>query len=310
MPEPGAHDCEPESTTAAAAANAIAEADADAAEAARRSGIAIRELDDMRSLAAVQRLYETVWRTGPAGTPVTADLLRALAKSSNPVFGAFAGDELLGACFGFCSPPDAENFHSHIAGVLASAQGRSVGLALKLRQRAWALAHGMRTMTWTFDPLIRRNAAFNLAKLGAEPVEYLADFYGQMDDDVNRGDASDRLLVRWRLDRPLPARDQDRDQDQDRARGRAQNHDPVPPGAIRIPVPVDIETLRLDDPLRAAGWRLDLRRELGGRMAAGDRVLGFERDGHYLVVPHTATSAAPRTTQRTVQTLAEKPETA
>lgn len=304
MPEPDAPGVEPESATATATATA----ETDAAEAARRSGIAIRELDDMRSLAAVQRLYETVWRTGPAGTPVTADLLRALAKSGNPVFGAFAGDELLGACFGFCSPPDAENFHSHIAGVLASAQGRRVGLALKLRQRAWALAHGMRTMTWTFDPLIRRNAVFNLAKLGAEPVEYLADFYGQMDDDVNRGDASDRLLVRWRLDRPLPARDQD--QDQNRARGRAQNHTPAPPGAIRVPVPVDIEALRLDDPLRAAGWRLDLRRELGGRMAAGGRVLGFERDGHYLVAPQTASSTAPRATQRTAQTPAEKQETA
>lgn len=265
--------------------------EADARLAEQRSGIAIRELDDMRSLAAVQRLYEAVWRTGPAGTPVTADLLRALAKSGNPVFGAFDGDELLGACFGFCSPPDTANFHSHIAGVTASAQGRSIGLALKLRQRAWALGRGMRSMTWTFDPLIRRNAVFNLAKLGAEPVEYLTDFYGQMDDDVNRGDASDRLLVRWHLDRPLPP-----------YRERVVT---LPPDAIRIPVPADVEALRLDDPLRAAEWRLDLRRELGARMAAGAAVIGFARDGHYLVVPAAASIAPPAA----AQTPAEKQET-
>lgn len=272
-------------------AAARAAADADARAAARRSGATIRELDDMRSLTAVQRLYETVWRTGPAGTPVTADLLRALAKSGNPVFGALDGDDLLGACFGFCSPPGAANFHSHIAGVAASAQGRSIGLALKLRQRAWALGHGMRSMTWTFDPLIRRNAVFNLAKLGAAPVEYLTDFYGQMDDDVNRGDASDRLLVRWHLDRPLP---------EPQAPAVAS-----PPGTIRIPVPADIEALRIDDPLRAAEWRLDLRRELGARMAAGAAVIGFDRDGHYLVVPATppAPAAAPAPTP------AEKQET-
>lgn len=270
------------------------DADADARLAEQRSGIAIRELDDMRSLAAVQRLYEAVWRTGPAGTPVTADLLRALAKSGNPVFGAFDGDELLGACFGFSSPPDTANFHSHIAGVTAGAQGRSIGLALKLRQRAWALGRGMRTMTWTFDPLIRRNAVFNLAKLGAEPVEYLTDFYGQMDDDVNRGDASDRLLVRWHLGRPLPP--------------HREQAVPPPPEAIRIPVPADVETLRLDDPLRAAGWRLDLRRELGARMTAGASVIGFARDGHYLVVP-AAASAASAAPPGTAPTPAEKQET-
>lgn len=256
----------------------------DATQAATRSGVVIRELEDMGSLAAVQRLYELVWRTGPAGTPVTADLLRALAISGNPVFGAYEGDELLGACFGFCSPPGTHNFHSHIAGVPQSAQGRSIGLALKLHQRAWALEQRMTTMTWTFDPAIRRNAHFNLSKLGAEPVQYFSDLYGAMDDDVNRDDASDRLLVRWQLDRPLPSRDA-------APHGRLSSAEPV-----RIRVPADIESMRLEDPVRAARWRLELRRELGGRMKAGARVVGFDREGHYLVeaaASHTDAASPP-----------------
>src|SRR5437763_17197337 len=55
-------------------------------------------------------------------------------------------------------------------------------------------------MEWTTDPLIRRNAYFNLAKLGAEAPQYLVDFYGEMRDAFNAGDESDRLLIRWRLD--------------------------------------------------------------------------------------------------------------
>ena len=245
-------------------------AKADAEAAAARSGVVVSKLEDMRTLTAVQRLYEDVWRTGPTGTPVTADLLRALAKSGNPVFGAFDGGELVGACFGFCSPPATGNVHSHIAGVRRLAQGRSVGLTLKLHQRAWAVGAGLKTMSWTFDPLIKRNAVFNLIKLGAEPVEYLDDFYGQMDDDVNRDDPSDRLLVRWWLDHPLPQRTES-----------ASGVNPTT--AYSVPVPEDIETMRLQDPGRAAAWRRELRRELGGRMASGARVTGFDRTGHYLL---------------------------
>ena len=54
-------------------------------------------------------------------------------------------------------------------------------------------------MTWTFDPLVRRNAYFNTVKLAARPVEYLVDFYGEMTDEINAGQGSDRLLVEWPL---------------------------------------------------------------------------------------------------------------
>ena len=47
-----------------------------------------------------------------------------------------------------------------------------------------------------FDPLVRRNARLNLVRLGADVTDYLPDFYGAMDDAVNAGDRSDRLLAR------------------------------------------------------------------------------------------------------------------
>src|SRR6185312_17408828 len=87
----------------------------------------------------------------------------------------------------------------HIAGVTRAGAGRHIGYALKLHQRAWALDRGLDTVTWTFDPLVRRNAYFNTVKLAARPVEYLVNFYGEMTDEINVGQGSDRLLVEWPL---------------------------------------------------------------------------------------------------------------
>lgn len=58
-------------------------------------------------------------------------------------------------------------------------------------------------ITWTFDPLVRRNAHFNLAKLGAGPARYLPDFYGPMRDGINGAGDTDRLMVRWDLSGPV-----------------------------------------------------------------------------------------------------------
>ena len=113
--------------------------------------------------------------------------------------------ELLGACIGFFGPPAHAELHSHIAGVGPAGLGRAVGFALKLHQRAWCLRRDVRAIAWTYDPLIRRNGYFNLAKLGARPVEYLRNFYGTMDDAINGGTETDRLLVHWDLRSDLVA---------------------------------------------------------------------------------------------------------
>ncbi|WP_406315518.1 hypothetical protein [Streptomyces sp. NBC_00118] len=39
-------------------------------------------------------------------------------------------------------------------------------------------------------------------KLGARPEEYLQSFYGAMDDAINGGDESDRVLTAWDLTAP------------------------------------------------------------------------------------------------------------
>ncbi|MBU2696941.1 GNAT family N-acetyltransferase [Pimelobacter sp. 30-1] len=269
-----------------------------AAEAIAASGVEIRTLDDIADLEAVRRLYEHIWRTGASNPPVTADLLRALAKAGSYVSGAYDGDELVGACFGFFAAPGTDALHSHIAGVLPQVRARKVGFALKLHQRAWALEHGASAVTWTYDPLIRRNSWFNLGKLAADAVEYLPDFYGPMDDDINRADPTDRLLVRWPLLAPAVA---------DACSGTQRTLDaaalrtagavvaletsaaggpivrPSYGRTVLVGVPADIEALREHDASLAAQWRGALREVLGGLLAGGARVTGFDREGWYVV---------------------------
>jgi predicted GNAT superfamily acetyltransferase len=105
---------------------------------------------------------------------------------------------MIGACAAF--PAADGGLHSDITGV--AARGIGAGFAIKRRQRAWALARGITTITWTFDQLVRRNAYFNLARLAARATEYMPDFYGEMPDELNAGDPSDRLLLSWDLATP------------------------------------------------------------------------------------------------------------
>jgi predicted GNAT superfamily acetyltransferase len=264
-----------------------------AGEAAVAAGVVVRELADVSDLAAVCELFRAIWRTVPGSPLVTVELMKAMAAAGNYVAGAFDGDRLLGGCLGFFGSPAKGGLHSHIAGVVPAGHGRGVGFALKLHQRAWALRQGVTRVSWTFDPLVRRNAHFNLTKLGARPVCYLPDFYGPMGDAINGSGETDRLLVDWDL--TSPAADA-------AARGRPSLVDgtngvpalsvgeggcpvigPAHAPVALVAVPPDIEAVRASDPGLGRAWRVALRDVLHGLMADGAAVTGFDRAGRYVV---------------------------
>ncbi|ONI76299.1 GNAT family N-acetyltransferase [Actinosynnema sp. ALI-1.44] len=276
-----------------------AESSAEAVTAARAvaaaSGVEVRELTEIADLSAVAGLFESIWQSVPGARPVSTELLRAMSTAGNYVAGAFEHGELLGACFGFFGNPGKASLHSHIAGVARAGTGRGVGHALKLHQRGWALRQGVSVITWTFDPLVRRNAYFNLGKLGARPIGYLPDFYGPMQDSINGSGDTDRLMVGWDLTSPDVRA---------AASGRPVLIDAQALGAAKalsvdsgggplvgvadtptvlVAVPPDIERLRRADPARGKAWRAALREVLGGLMADNARVTGFDRAGWYVI---------------------------
>jgi predicted GNAT superfamily acetyltransferase len=210
----------------------VADARADAIAAAERAGTTVRELTaaDIRSVRAV---IAQVW--GPQQAP-QSNLLQALAHAGNPVLMALRGGTPVGAAFGFLGWNDGVHLHSHMAGVVAGSESLGIGWALKLAQRAVCLREGITEMRWTFDPLVARNAYFNLVKIGGRVRAFHPDLYGDMDDVVNSGDQSDRFEVTWRLDAPL-------------SRGTSAGFDDG--RSVRVPVPADYLALRGTDPAAA-----------------------------------------------------------
>jgi predicted GNAT superfamily acetyltransferase len=231
--------------------------------------IEIRVVETPADLRRLVVLLNQVWGTM---TPlVGVELLRALGHTGGYVAGAFSDNRMVGGSLGFLGRHNGVLvLHSHVTGILPGVRKTGLGRQMKLHQREWAAEQGLDTIIWTFDPLVRRNAWFNIGVLGARVDAYLVDFYGQMIDSVNGRDPSDRLLVAWSTTGPLPAAD----------RTLA-----VPPGTVAVPTPDDIIVLRRTDPAGASAWRLRLREELGAQLTQGATVVGFTRSGDYLVLP-------------------------
>ena len=251
----------------------------------------VRELEDLRRLAD---LFAVVWGR-PGEPPMSSDILKALAHSGNYVSGAFADGRLIGGLVGWLGgdPRHELHMHSHILGVLPDNEARGLGFELKQHQRRWCLERGVKVMEWTTDPLVRRNAYFNLTKLGAEAPRYLTDFYGRMRDGINAGDESDRLLIRWQLDSPkaeaAASRDA-KDPDVESAGGEpvlsaGQQGEPVltrsSSRVLLCETPADIVAMRREHPALAREWRIAMRSALGGALDAGYLITGATRIGWY-----------------------------
>lgn len=263
--------------------------------AARASGVAqVRIVDEVEvdRLRDIGGLLIAVWGTSSQGAPIPADLLRSISHAGCNVSAAYSGDgTLCGAAVGIVSP-ETSSMYSLIVGVLPNLADSGVGFALKQHQRAWALAHGLRTMTWTFDPLVSRNARFNLTKLGAHASEYVQDFYGPMEDEINANDESDRLIAVWQLTeegaitcsegRPEPTELPDFLPEDVRALGPDGYPVLVETGGSRwFRVPTDIVALRSQNRGQAEAWRGCVREILTTAFRSGYTARGVTRSGWY-----------------------------
>jgi predicted GNAT superfamily acetyltransferase len=186
----------------------------------------------------------------------------------------------------------------YILGVAADSQVRGLGFELKQHQRDWCLERGIEVVEWTTDPLVRRNAYFNLGKLGAQAPEYLVNFYGVMADSLNAGEESDRVLISWRLNSPqavaaAAGHAAEPDVNSLRREGAGDILSVGPSGepvstasdarVLLCEVPEDIVALRHSMPMSARSWRLAVRRGLGDAFAAGYQITAATRTGHYIL---------------------------
>ena len=174
--------------------------------------------------------------------------------------------------------------HSHMLAVRPEYRNQGLGFALKRAQRDDALSRGITRMRWTFDPLVAKNAWFNLGKLGATARHYLPDFYGRIDSTLQGGLPTDRLLAEWELqsDRVCAALEGRAS----RPANEAQEAEP----AQRIPLPAEVAHWRANgmrEPLLHAQQLL--HRRFTECFAQGLCLAGFQAapaaGGAYLLFP-------------------------
>ena len=171
-----------------------------AEDAARAAGVQLRPLTTIED---ADRILDVMIATWGNHQLLPREMIRALGHSGNAPYGAFDGDEMIGYVLGWAGmePDGGLHVHSHMLATLPDRRHRGVGLALKMAQRAQCLEQGIMLIRWTFDPLLSRNAHFNLTKVGGVADRFLPNFYGEMTDTLNAGERSDRLMVRWDLER-------------------------------------------------------------------------------------------------------------
>ena len=236
--------------------------------------IEIRVAHTPADSALIADLFDKVWDVKSMVSPeiMTASLHNGgygsviyieSGKMFRPVGAAFA---LVGRALPGLNGP---NLHSHATGVLPEFVGKGIGEMIKRHQWDWAKENGFDTITWTFDPLVRRNAHFNVIKLGATVLGYHQNFYGELDDGINAGEQSDRVLVRWNV----------------AGVAAPQANTFVEPSqtAVVIETPADIEQLRKTDRVQSDGWRARQRAAFDSAQLSGLSVVGLSNDFSYVL---------------------------
>ena len=252
---------------------------------------------EFKHLEALQR---EVWETDEGLEP--AETLLTVQKNGGVVLAAYDEATLLerpvGFVFGFLGrTASGEVKHcSHMLGVLKDYRDKGVGYTLKRAQREVVLKQNLTLITWTFDPLESRNAAFNLRKLGAVCRLYFPNLYGDM-GGINKGLPSDRFQVDWWIDSAHV---------RERLTGAASPKEtdgvkinalrggtfvrppkvtpPLEPPRLLIEIPTNIQTIKRADKTLALAWRTHTRDLFLRAFAAGYTATDFlfeEGRGYY-----------------------------
>lgn len=238
----------------------------------------------------VQIQYET-WGAGFTEV-VPAAILRVSQNIGGVTAGAFdSSGQLLGFVFGMTGVQDGIPVHwSDLLAVRAAAKDQGLGRRLKLYQRELLIPFGVRMMYWTYDPLVAKNAHLNITRLGAKPIEYVANMYGQNTQSALHGAlGTDRFVVAWDLNNEpgtlmaphagdsiralLPIVNQPERKNGSLGVPRIIDLPDAP--FVRIEVPTNIQQVIDAEPDVAREWRATTRRALIWYLDRGYRVTAF-----------------------------------
>jgi len=230
--------------------------------------IKIKNLVSITEQSEARKVFDKTWAM-ESGTEITPNLLKAMVHGGSYLSGAFIDKKCVGAAFAFPATTGGLHLHSHMTAVLDNYRDQGIGYALKINQWQWAKKNNYKEITWTFDPLVSRNAKLNLIKLGVDISGYYSNFYGDMPDVLNAGDESDRVMASWKVAGDQPT-----------AKNVITN-----PGKsdTLIKIPEDIVAIRSKNKSENLKWRRKVREEFMRAFEKGGKVVGFSANNEYVV---------------------------
>jgi predicted GNAT superfamily acetyltransferase len=274
----------------------------------------LKILETPQEMESVEELQRLVW-PGSETEIVPVHLLVTAVHNGGLAIGAFQAskengqvERLVGFVFGFVglyyTPDGPRPKHcSHMLGVDPALRDQGLGFTLKRAQWQMVRHQGIDRITWTYDPLLSRNAHLNIARLGAVCNTYRREVYGQMRDGLNMGLPSDRFEVDWwvntqRVQRRLSRQARPRldlahflaagarivNPTQGSSMGwplPAETQSAIPPDGVEPPalllveIPADFQALRSADLALALRWRLHIRAIFEDLFASGYLVTDF-----------------------------------
>jgi predicted GNAT superfamily acetyltransferase len=243
--------------------------------------ITIRALSGTAEMQQAVDLQKIYWGHDMSDI-VPLHMLLSMANYGGHVLGAFLNGKIVGLLMGFLGAKITADDHetakdtllvmSKRMVVLPEYRNYKIGERLKLAQRDFAIAHGVQLVTWTFDPMLSRNAYLNIHKLGAVGQGYQSDFFGA--DATNPTLSGDRLVANWWVMHPhtadrsthdyadLPLASDTRD-------GLPRSFTIHDAPSMLLEVHSDFQPLEKQNPVAAKRWRDYMREAFPALLDAG-----------------------------------------
>ncbi|ATW25731.1 GNAT family N-acetyltransferase [Candidatus Formimonas warabiya] len=244
--------------------------------------IIIRRLESIPDMVAVNELEKLVWGSQ---NPVCVEELLVVCRNGGFLLGAFHGEQMVGMLFSIpCFLHGQVYLWSDMMGLRPEWRSQGIGEGLKRAQAETARQGGYPLIAWTYDPLETVNGYLNMGKLGAHCSTYHVDYYGAMENQLNRGLPTDRFQVEWWLDRPRsfllpPGAGKSLISWQLNGAGFPRPHrveDPLPDGdKLVVSVPARFQDMKQKDFELAKTWKEVTRQVFTKCFDAGWAVGGF-----------------------------------
>lgn len=261
--------------------------------------VIIKELTDVNEIMKLRDIESRAWGTEDT---VPHHIFIAGKFIGGVLLGAYINNKLIGYVFGLPAIYNNRLCHySHQLAVIPEYRNLGIGAKLKLKQREKCIDMGLDLIIWTFDPLQGLNAYFNLRKLSVISKKYFVNHYGNMNDKINRGMPTDRLLAEWWIKSEwvinrLNSKGEFYNAVENPVINFVNDAFPKPnemnlelynEKVISIPIPLNINSIKLSKPELAFKWRIVTRKTFLNYLEKGYTIVDFikkENIGFYILL--------------------------